>query len=295
VSLTDRVRRRRARRAAEAARVRWEAPRTAFVLSGGGVLGAVQVGQLQALFEAGVVPDVVIGASVGSLNAAMVATDPTPGGMDLLARIWTDLKQEDIFPGSRFARAWNIVSRGDHIHSNEGIRRLVEKLPIRTFEQTRVPLHVCATNLRTGNEHWFSSGPLMRAILASTALPGIFPPVAVDGELYVDGGVVNNVPISKAIELGVRRVYVLTCGTPQTRLRAIRRPLDVLVQAFAHSRAVRFSHDLERLAGTAEFVTLPTFDVGGVRYNDPSQSAALIARARTMATAFLADPDAVQA
>lgn len=295
MSLTDRVRRRRARRAAERARTRWEGPRTAFVLSGGGVLGAVQVGQLQALLEAGIVPDIVIGTSVGALNAAMVATDPTPGGMDLLEQIWAGLKQEDIFPGSRFARAWNIVARGDHIHPNEGIRRLVERLPIRTFEQTRVPLHICATNLRTGEEHWFVTGPLVRAILASTALPGIFPPVAVDGELYVDGGVVNNVPVSRAVELGIRRVYVLTCGAPSTRPRAIRRPLDVLVHSFAHSRAVRLGLDLDRFQSAAEFVMLPTFDTGFIRYNDPSQSANLITQARELATQFLANPGAVQA
>jgi NTE family protein len=288
MSLASRVRDRRARRALDQTRARWDGPRTAFVLSGGGVLGAVQVGHLLALLEAGIVPDVVIGASVGSLNAAMVAMDPTVEGMQRLADIWRSLKTEDIFPGSRVTRAWNIVARGDHLHSNEGIRRLVERLPARTFEQARIPLYVCSTNLASGEETWFSSGPLVRAILASTALPGVYPPVQIDGNLYVDGGVVNNVPISKAVELGARRIYVLTCGAPSTGERPIRRPLDVLIHSFAHSRGVRTRLDLEQYASEAEIIMMPTFEVHTIRYNDPSHSAELTARAYEESVPFLA-------
>jgi NTE family protein len=265
------------------------------VLSGGGVLGAAQVGQLQALVAAGRPADVVIATSVGALNATAIASDPSPEGMDRLAEVWRGLKAEDIFPGSRFARAWNVVSRGDHIHSNDGIRKLIEGFAVRSFEETIIPLLVSATNLRTGEEHWFSSGPLMPAILASTALPGIFPPVSIDGELYIDGGVVNNVPISKAVELGARRIYVLTCGTATGQQRPIRRPLDVLVQAFAHSRRARVRHDVLRYSEEAEIIMMPTFDPGFIGYNDPSQSARLIDRARELSLEFLARPAAVEA
>ncbi len=288
--LTGYVRTVRARRrASDRAKARRK-PSVAFVLSGGGVLGAAQVGQLQALIGAGIIPDVVIATSVGALNGGAVAADPTTTGVERLAEVWRSLKTEDIFPGSRFARAWNIVSRGDHIHPNSGIRRLVEQLPVTTFEETQVQLQVSATNLRTGDEHWFSSGSLMRAILASTALPGIFPPVAIDGELYIDGGVVNNVPISHAISLGAKRLYVLTCGTATGGQRPIRRPLDVLVQAFAHSRRARVPQDIVQYAERADIVMLPTFDPGYIAYNDPSQSARLIERARTMSAEFLAAP-----
>jgi len=253
------------------------------------------VGQMQALVEAGRQADVVIATSVGALNAMALASDPTPEGMERIAEVWRGLKAEDIFPGSRFARAWNIVSRGDHIHSNTGIRSLIEEIPIRTFEETVIPLWVSATNLRTGEEHWFSRGPLLTAILASTALPGIFPPVAIDGELYIDGGVVNNVPISKAVELGARRIYVLTCGTATGTQRPIRRPLDVLVQAFAHSRRARVSHDVTRYSEEAEIIMMPTFDPGFIGYNDPSQSSRLIDRARDLSLEFLAKPAAAEA
>ena len=293
--LTDYVRTVRVRRAASDRSKARRRPEVAFVLSGGGVLGAAQVGQLQGLIASGVRPGALVATSVGALNAAAVAAEPNDAGTARLAEVWRELKTEDIFPGSRFARAWNVVSRGDHIHPNTGIRALVEQLPIRTFEEAAVPLHVSATNLRTGDEHWFSSGPLMRAILASTALPGIFPPVAIDGELYIDGGVVNNVPISRAIALGARRIYVLTCGTANGAQRPIRRPLDVLVQAFAHSRRARAVHDVEHYSEEAEVIMMPTFDPGYIGYNDPSQSARLIDRARELSMEFLARPTAAEA
>jgi len=293
--LTDYVRTVRVRRkASDRSRAR-RRPDVAFVLSGGGVLGAAQVGQLQALIASGIKPGVAVATSVGTLNAVALASDPTPEGMERLAEVWRSLKTEDIFPGSRFARAWNVVSRGDHIHPNTGIRKLVEALSVRTFEEVVVPLWISATNLRTGDEHWFSSGPLMRAILASTALPGIFPPVGIDGDLYIDGGVVNNVPISKAVELGARRIYVLTCGVATGQQRPIRRPLDVLVQAFAHSRRARVRHDLVRFSQEAEIIMMPTFDPGDIGYNDPSQSARLIDRARELSLQFLSRPAAVEA
>ncbi|MGH2793348.1 MAG: patatin-like phospholipase family protein [Actinomycetota bacterium] len=293
--LTDYVRTVRARgRASNRAKARRK-PSVAFVLSGGGVLGAAQVGQLQALIEAGIIPDAVVATSVGALNGAAVAADPTPEGCARLAEVWRGLKTEDIFPGSRFARAWNIVSRGDHIHPNTGLRRLVEQLPAGSFEDTAIPVWISATNLRTGDEHWFSHGSLMRAILASTALPGIFPPVAIDGELYIDGGVVNNVPISRAISLGAKRVYVLTCGTATGGQRPIRRPLDVLVQAFAHARRARVPQDIEHFGTTAEIIMMPTFDPGYIAYNDPSQSTRLIERAHAISASFLAAPTAIEA
>lgn len=293
--LGDYVRTVRARRrASDRSRAR-RRPDVAFVLSGGGVLGAAQVGQLQALIGAGIIPDVVIATSVGALNAAAVATEPDDAGMQRLAEVWRALKTEDIFPGSRFARAWNVVSRGDHIHANTGIRKLVEQIPVDAFEETEIPLWISATNLRTGEEEWFSKGSMMQAILASTALPGIFPPVPIDGELYIDGGVVNNVPISKAIELGAQRIYVLTCGTATGTQRPIRRPLDVLVQAFAHSRRARVSHDMTHFSAEAEIIMMPTFDPGYIAYNDPSQSGRLMTRARELSAQFLAAPKAAEA
>lgn len=298
VGFTEYVRRIKARRrAAQRARER-RAVKTAFVLSGGGVLGAVQVGHLLALLERGIVPDMLVGTSVGCLNASYIAANPTAEGARELARIWTGLRSDDIFPGSAVRRVWQMVARGDHICSNDGLRRLIERLAVRTFEETAVPLHVGATNLRTGEERWFSSGPLMPAMLASCALPGIFPPVEIDGDPYIDGGVVNNVPVSRAIDLDATRVYVLTCAPPAKQLRhdrPPRRPLDVMVQAFAHARAARSGLDLARYGADVEIVGMPTFDPGFIRYDDPSHGERLIARSLGLSRDFLARPAALEA
>ncbi len=269
--------------------------KTAFVLSGGGVLGAVQVGQLQALLEAGIVPDMLIGASVGALNAAAIASDPTLSGAARLRDVWMGLRTEDLFPGSRMQRAWHFVRKGDHLYPNDGLKSLTTMIPAQTFEQMARPLSVVAANLRTGKEHWFESGALAPALLASAALPSIFPPILIDGEYYVDGGVVNNVPISRAIEHGARRIYILTCGNAQQPPREIRRPLDVLVQAFALSRAARIDLDVERFAGLADIRVVPVPSIGEIRFNDCSQTARLMQIGYEGACSFLATPAAVEA
>jgi len=268
--------------------------KVAFVLSGGGVLGAMQIGQLEALLRAGITPDLLVGTSVGALNAAAIAAEPTVAGAEHLRDVWIGLRTEDIFPGSKLQRALQFVRKGDHLYPNDGLRRLAEKVPARRFEDLSLPLSICAANLRTGEEHWFEDGPLAPAIMASAAIPGIFPPVVVDGEHYLDGGVVNNVPISRAVELGATTIYVLTCGTGKASERPIQRPFEVLLQAFAHSRARRIGLDLERYAERARIVHMPTFEPGPIGYKDTSHAARLYETALDLATRFLADQPVVE-
>lgn len=262
--------------------------KVAFVLSGGGVLGAIQIGQLEALFRAGVFPDVLCAASVGAINAAGIAAEPTLEGVERMKNVWASLRTEDIFPGTRMQRVWHFVAKGDHLYSNTGLRRLADMVPIHTIEHMTVPLSINAANLRTGKEHWFSAGPLAPAILASTALPGIFPPVMVDGEIYVDGGVVNNVPVSRAVELGATRIFVLTCGAAKPAARPIRRPLDVLMQAVTQSRAAAVEVDIARYAQKAEIVVLPVPDTGPIKFTDPTKSAQLMRHGFEAASEYLA-------
>lgn len=267
---------------------------TAFVLSGGGVLGAVQVGQLQALIEAGIVPDLVVGTSVGALNGAAIAAEPTTGGVATMRERWAELRSEDLFPGSRLHRAMQILRKGDHLYPNDGIRRLADLLPARTFEELKLPMSVVATNLHTGKDAYFSSGPIAPAILASTALPGIFPPVRIDDETYVDGGMSNNVPIDRAVMLGAKRIFVLTCGGSKPMPRPIKGPLDVFTTAVAHSRIARVEVELERHADHARIEMLPSFHPGFIKFNDPSRSAELMDRAYELTRAFLdGTPDEV--
>lgn len=269
---------------------RGRSPRTAFVLSGGGVLGALQVGQMRALLEAGITPDLIVGTSVGALNAASLAADPTQEGVDRLADAWARLSSADLFPGSRVRRAWNLLRRGDHLYANSGIRDLIEQIGVSTFDELRVPLKVVAANLRSGKERVFSSGSLEEAILASTAMPGVFAPMQIDGESFVDGGVVNNVPLSHAVQAGAKTIYVLNCLPPQRESdRQIRRPIDVLVQAYTHARAHRLQHDLERYADDATFVVFPVPQTQ-VRFDDNSQAGRLMQLGYDAARSYLAHP-----
>jgi NTE family protein len=252
---------------------------------------------MRALIEAGIIPDMLIGSSVGALNAAAIASDPTPAGIARLEQVWVALRGEDLFPGTRVQRALQIVRKSDHLYSNDGIRALVDEIPVTLFEEMQRPLSIVTANLRTGAEHIFESGPIEPALLATTALPGIFPPVLVDGELYVDGGVVNNVPISRAVDLGARQIYVLTCGTPKPSAREIRRPYDVLLQAFAHSRAARVELDLRRYADAADIKLITPPSPRQIRFNDASHSAELIEEAYALTRSYLGavDEEAVHA
>jgi NTE family protein len=261
---------------------------TAIVLGGGGNLGATQVGMLRALLERGVQPDVLVGCSVGALNAAGLAADPTPSGVERLEEIWRNLDGEAIVASGRLSALWLLTRKYRSLQPNDGLRRLIEQwLPFRRFEEARIPFHVVATSLRTGGECWFNRGPVVEPILASAALPAVFPPVEINGEMLIDGAVVNNVPISKAVELGAKRIYVLHVGNFERPRRAPKRPLDALLQSFSIARNFRFHHETAAHGGTAELIVVPGVDPGTVKYNDFGRSRELIERAYRSTAAWL--------
>ena len=219
-------------------------PRTAFVLSGGGNQGVSQVGMLRALLERGIVPDVVVGTSAGALNGAAVAYAPNLTGVAQLAAVWEQLRADHVFPGGRIHRAWNIVRRGTHLFGNEGLAALIHhSTPARSFSDLEIPLRVIATDLDTGEEVVLARGPLKPALLASAALPGVFPIVMHAGRRLVDGGVVNNVPLWHALSGPVDRVFVLNVSS-YAGDQMIRSPLDVVMTSFMHARNQRY--ELER-------------------------------------------------
>ena len=220
-------------------------PWTAFVLSGGGNQGVSQVGMLRALLERGILPDVVIGTSAGALNGAAIATSPTLEKVDQLERLWVALDGEAVFPGGAFKRVWNVLRRDDHLITNRGLEEVIaSSKPAATFAEMKVPLRVIAADLITGAEHVIVSGPVAPALLASAALPGIFPPVQLNGYTLVDGAVVNLVPISHALAGPIDRIFVLDISDPISE-RPIRSPLDVVIRAFAISRDQRFELELQ--------------------------------------------------
>lgn len=188
--------------------------KTAMVFSGGGSLGAVQVGMLLALSEARVPVDLIVGASVGALNGAFYADDPTPDGARRLAVLWRGLQRRDVFPLTLWAGIKALLLKRDHLVEPAALRRIVTAaLRMRRLEDARVPLHVVATDILTGADVLLSHGDVVSALLASTAIPVVFPPITRDGRQLVDGGVSNNTPITHAIALGAEHILVLPTGT----------------------------------------------------------------------------------
>ena len=249
-----------------------DAPWTAFVLSGGGNYGVSQVGMLRALLERGITPDVVIGTSAGALNGAAVATTPTLDKIDQLEEVWTSLDGDTVFPAGALRRAWNILRRDDHLIPNRGLASVIERANAApTFAELQIPLRVVTTDLITGDEILIVSGPLPPALLASAALPGIFPPVHLNGHMLVDGAVTNLVPISHALGGPVDRIFVLDVSDPIGE-KSIRSPLDVVIRAFAISRDMRFDLELQYVPKEVELLVLPSpeddrdfFDFSGAR------------------------------
>src|SRR4051794_25955849 len=187
--------------------------RTAFVLGGGGQLGAGEGGMLRALLERGIAPDLVIGTSVGAINGAAVATSPTVAMAERLGRTWSDIEGGDVFAGSLLGRLATLARTGTHLHGNENLRAmLTEALEIPLIEDLPVRFECVAASIEAATEHWFTAGPIVDAVLASAAVPGILPPVQVGDEHFMDGGIVNSIPVGRAVEHGAQRIFVMHVG-----------------------------------------------------------------------------------
>jgi len=272
-------------------RVRRRPASVAFVLGGGGNLGAVQVGMLRALAERGIVPDLIVGSSVGALNGLAFAQEPSLVGVARLEQLWRTIDGREVMPSSWVPTAVQFARRGTAIHDNEGLRRTIEALRlVERFEDLAVRFECVATDLDGAREVWFGSGPLVEPILASAALPSVYPPVVIDGVRYIDGAVVNDIPVSRAVELGARRLYVLHVGSFDRPRPEPRRPLDVAVHAYWIARRHRFHRDLATLPKDVEAVVLPPGDPPRIRFDDFTRSPELIDAAYAASSAMLDAP-----
>ncbi len=274
--------------------VRGEDPaaRVAFVLGGGGVLGATQVGMLRALLEAGRRPDLVVGTSVGALNGAALAADPSPAGVDVVAGMWTDLSDAGVFAGSLFAQASTLARHRTHLHSAEPLRRLMaSRLPAK-FEDLAVPFQCVAASIENAGAHWFSTGPLADAVLASCAVPGLLPPVEIGGEHFLDGGLVHSIPVGRALALGATEIYVLHVGRIERPLAPPRSPWDVGLVAFEIARRHRFVEEMAALPASVRVHVLPSGEENAplmsLRYRSPAAVAGRISRGYQAASEYLA-------
>ena len=271
------------------------AGKVAFVLGGGGQLGAHEVGMLRALLERGLRPELIVGTSVGAINGAVVATDPTPARAAHLGEVWSRIESSEAFSGSVLGRLGTLARTRTHLHGNGALRGLLaDSLPAR-FEDLRVPFQCVAASIEGTSEGWFSEGALVDAVLASSAVPGILPPVEIGDEHFLDGGIVNSIPVGRAVELGARTVYVLHVGRLERPLDPPRWPWEVGLVAFEIARRHRFVGDLAALPEGVTVHVMPTgqsspprySDVSQFRYRDTSAIADRVSRAYEASIAYL--------
>jgi NTE family protein len=232
---------------------------TAFVLSGGGSLGAVHVGMLQALADRRITPDLLVGTSAGALNALFVAAHGTgPAALDELADTWGRLRRDDVFPLRPHHMALALSGARNALCTHSGLENLVRQhIPFARLEQAEIPVHLVATDLLSGEEVLLSEGDALTAVQASCAVPAVLPPVERDGRTLVDGGLADNAAISQAVALGADRVFVLPTGYACALPAAPRHPLGVAIQALSLLVEQRLISDVRMFADRVDLVVLP--------------------------------------
>ena len=254
--------------------------RTAFVFAGGSSLGAIQVGMLKALMAHGWQADMVVGSSVGAINAACFAGDPTPAGVARLEAIWRGMRRVDVFPTRAIGSLIGLFSQRGYLVESAGLARLLERhLPYQRLEDARLPCHIIATDMLEGIEIRLSSGPAVQALLASAAIPGVFPAVKMDGRHVVDGGVANHTPISAAVDLGATRLVVLPTGYSCALETPPRRAIAVALHALNILIARQLTEAIRHFRSTVEIVVVPPLCPLGVSPYDFTSVGALIDRA----------------
>ena len=265
-------------------------PRTAFVLSGGASLAAAQVGMLHALYEHDIEPDLLIGTSAGALNAAFIASRPqTTQTARALGRIWRNLEREDVFPVSMGTLVGGVCGRRDHLVPERGLRQLVRRyIEFDDLGDASIPLHLVTFDLTGGRELLLSEGPAIDAVAASASIPGIYPPVVIGERRLIDGGVVNNTPISHAIELGAERIYVLPAQHGRHPLEhAPKSALDAAIYGLGLLMSSRLESDVARYSRDAELVVMRAPNAARVQPTSFEHAGRLIDEALTAARMLL--------
>jgi len=231
--------------------------KTAFVFAGGGSFGAIQVGMLQSLAAHGVTADMVVGSSVGALNGAFYAGDPSLKGVQRLAEIWRGLKRHDVFPIT-WRTLLGFLWRRDFLITHDGVRKLIDDhIPFRRLEQAALPVHVVTTDIITGDSVVFSDGPTSEAIVASTAIPGAFAPIRYKNYYLADGAISSNTPIRVAVAKGARRLIILptghACANDAPPVGAVANALHALTLLIARQLVT----ELENLGPEIEYYVIP--------------------------------------
>jgi NTE family protein len=264
-------------------------PKVAFVLSGGAGLGAIQVGMLHALYERGIAPDVIVGTSAGAMNGAFIASRPqTVATAAALASVWRDLTRGQIFPLNPVTGLLGFLGARDHLVPALGLRKLIARhVQHEALEELPIPLHVVAVDVISGEELRLSDGPVVDAVLASAAIPGVIAPMRWHDRTLMDGGVANNTPISHAVELGAQRIYVLPTGHACALHEPPRGALALALHAISLLTQRRLIDDIERHRGDARLIVLPPPCPLSIQPIDFAHAQELIGRALDDAREFL--------
>jgi len=270
---------------------------TAFVLGGGGKWGAVEVGMLQALDAAGIRPDLVLGTSVGAFNGSVIADKPGAEGVERLTNLWIEIARSNVLQGGTFERVKNVATLKPSLHETSELRRLLEQVHAKDqlIEDLPIRFQCVAACIERAAEHWFTTGSLIDAILASSAVPALFPPVEIGGEHFYDGGLVNSVPLTRAVELGADVVYVLQVGRMEAPLRPPERLHEAALIAFEIARRHRYATTVQDLPEGIDLHLLPSankvsFDDSRQRkWRDVSATHELIKGAFEASSDYLAD------
>jgi NTE family protein len=249
---------------------------------------------LHALYERSIAPDLIVGTSAGAINGAFIASRPqTVATADALATVWTGVRRGQTFPINPLTGMLGLLGARKHLVGDGGLRRLIAvHLQCDAIEQTKTALHVVAVDALSGEEVRLSRGPLLDAVLASSAIPGVLPPVTWDQRTLIDGGVANNTPLSHAVALGAQRIYVLPAGYACALDAPPRGSLAMVLHAISLLTHRRLIDDIERHSADAQLIVLPFPCALGVQPIDFRHAGKLIAQARRDASAFLDGPAA---
>lgn len=226
---------------------------------------------IQALDEAGITPDIILGTSIGAFNGAVIADSPGSEGVGRLTGFWREVTGANLFQTSFFGRAKRVATLKPSIHETDELRRLVEHAisPDAVIEELPIEFQCVAASIEKSKEHWFVSGSLVDAVLASSAVPALFPPVEIDGEHFYDGGLVDSVPLGRAVDLGAEVIYVLQVGRIESPLRPPERLYEAALISFEIARRHRFSTTMATLPDNIDVHLLPTGSP--VAWDDRSQ------------------------
>jgi NTE family protein len=229
------------------------------VLSGGASLGAIEAGMVRALYERGIAPELIVGTSAGAVNGAFLASrPPTPDTAQQLGALWRQMRTLQVFPPNPVTAVLGLAGEHDYLVSNSGVKRVLEAhAQFTRMEDASTRFAVLATDVLSGERRRIERGDALSAVLASAAIPGVFPSIDFEGRRLVDGGVAENTPIADAVALGADPVYVLPTGGACTLPAPPKGAVQMLVHALTLLINQRLAQDIAQYSQSVRLIVFP--------------------------------------